>query len=217
MVDSLIPNLIQASGETFYMVALSTLFSVLIGLPLGVILVVTDRKHILENLILNQTLGWIVNALRSAPFIILLVAITPVTRLLVGTTVGTTASIVPLTIAAAPFFARLVEASLKEVEWGIIESGLSMGAGPWHIISKILIPEAVPSLVLAVTNVIVNLIGYSAMAGAIGGGGLGDLAIRYGYYRFEPEVMLATVVILIGAVQIFQSLGDWTAKKLNKK
>lgn len=217
MSASLLPNLIQASWETVYMVGLSTFFAVLIGLPLGVVLVVTDRKHILENLVLNQTLGSIINALRSAPFIILLVAITPLTRIVVGTTVGTTASIVPLTIAAAPFFARLVEVALKEVDWGVVEAGLSMGANPWQIIGKILIPEAFPSLVLATTNVIVNLIGYSAMAGAIGGGGLGDLAIRYGYYRFQPDVMLATVVILIGAVQIVQSLGDWSAKKLSKK
>lgn len=217
MSSNLIPNLIQASWETVYMVGISTLFAILIGLPLGVILVITDRKHILENIVFNQILGSVINALRSAPFIILLVAITPLTRVVVGTTVGTTASIVPLTIAAAPFFARLVEASLKEVDWGVVEAGLSMGANPWQIISKILIPEAIPSLILAITNVVVNLIGYSAMAGAIGGGGLGDLAIRYGYYRFQPDVMLATVVILIGAVQIIQSLGDWSSKKLSKK
>lgn len=155
--------------------------------------------------------------MRSTPFIILLVAITPFTRIIVGTTIGTTASIVPLTIASAPFFARLVEVSLKEIEWGVVEAAISMGATPWQLITKVLLPEAVPSLVLAVTNVLVNLVGYTAMAGAIGGGGLGDLAIRYGYYRFEPEVMLATVVILIAAVQIFQSIGDWTAKKLSKK
>jgi len=217
MYDNLLGNLLQALWETLYMVGLSGLFTILIGLPLGIILVVTDRKHILENVVLNQTLGWIINVLRSAPFIILMVAVIPFTRMVVGTTVGTAASIVPLTIAAAPFFARLVETSLKEVEWGIIEAGLSMGATPAQIISKILLPEALPSLILAVTNVVVNLIGYSAMAGAIGGGGLGDLAIRYGYYRFQPEVMLATVVMLIGVVQIIQSLGDWGAKKLNKK
>lgn len=217
MSSSLISNLLTASWETVYMLAISTFFAVAIGLPVGIILVVTDKKHILENIWLNQTLGWVVNALRSTPFIILLVAITPFTRIIVGTTIGTTASIVPLTIASAPFFARLVEVSLKEIEWGVVEAAISMGATPWQLITKVLLPEAVPSLVLAVTNVLVNLVGYTAMAGAIGGGGLGDLAIRYGYYRFEPEVMLATVVILIAAVQIFQSIGDWTAKKLSKK
>lgn len=217
MNSTLISNLLTASWETVYMLAISTFFAVAIGLPVGIILVVTDKKHILENIWLNQTLGWIVNALRSTPFIILLVAITPFTRIIVGTTIGTTASIVPLTIASAPFFARLVEVSLKEIEWGVVEAAISMGATPWQLITKVLLPEAVPSLVLAVTNVLVNLVGYTAMAGAIGGGGLGDLAIRYGYYRFEPEVMLATVVILIAAVQIFQSIGDWTAKKLSKK
>lgn len=217
MSSTLISNLLTASWETVYMLAISTFFAVAIGLPVGIILVVTDKKHILENIWLNQTLGWIVNALRSTPFIILLVAITPFTRIIVGTTIGTTASIVPLTIASAPFFARLVEVSLKEIEWGVVEAAISMGATPWQLITKVLLPEAVPSLVLAVTNVLVNLVGYTAMAGAIGGGGLGDLAIRYGYYRFEPEVMLATVVILIAAVQIFQSIGDWTAKKLSKK
>lgn len=217
MSSTLISNLLTASWETVYMLAISTFFAVAIGLPVGIILVVTDKKHILENIWLNQTLGWVVNALRSTPFIILLVAITPFTRIIVGTTIGTTASIVPLTIASAPFFARLVEVSLKEIEWGVVEAAISMGATPWQLITKVLLPEAVPSLVLAVTNVLVNLVGYTAMAGAIGGGGLGDLAIRYGYYRFEPEVMLATVVILIAAVQIFQSIGDWTAKKLSKK
>ncbi|MGM9571975.1 MAG: methionine ABC transporter permease [bacterium] len=217
MSSTLISNLLTASWETVYMLAISTFFAVAIGLPVGIILVVTDKKHILENIWLNQTLGWVVNALRSTPFIILLVAITPFTRIIVGTTIGTTASIVPLTIASAPFFARLVEVSLKEIEWGVVEAAISIGATPWQLITKVLLPEAVPSLVLAVTNVLVNLVGYTAMAGAIGGGGLGDLAIRYGYYRFEPEVMLATVVILIAAVQIFQSIGDWTAKKLSKK
>lgn len=212
MFGNIIDNLLQASWETIYMVAVSAGFSILIGLPLGIILIVTDRGHILENNLVNKGLGWIINALRSTPFIILLVAVIPLTRIIVGTTVGTTASIVPLTIAAAPFFARLVEGCLKELDWGIVEAGLSMGADPWQVIWKILLPEAIPSLILAATNLVVSLISYSAMAGAIGGGGLGDLAIRYGYYRFDLKTMAMTVIILIAAVQVVQSTGDLLAK-----
>ena len=166
---------------------------------------------------LNQTLGAIINAARSTPFIILMVAIIPFTRLIVGTSIGTNAAIVPLTIAAAPFVARIVESALKEVDAGLIEAAQAMGASPSQIILKVLIPEAMPSIVLGLTLTVISLIGYSAMAGAIGGGGLGDLAIRYGYQRFRADVMLATVVILIALVQMVQSSGDYFAHKLNKR
>lgn len=206
-----------ALGETTYMVAVSSAISALFGIPLGVVLVTTDRGHILENLALNRALGAIVNAARSTPFIILMVAIIPLTRMIVGTSIGTVAAMVPLTLAAIPFVARLVETSLKEVEYGVIEAALAMGATPLQIIRRVLLPEAMPSIVAGLTITIINLINYSAMAGAIGGGGLGDLAIRYGYQRFRGDVMLVTVIILIVQVQIVQSIGDWIAKKVNKR
>ena len=207
----------KALWETTYMVAVSTLISIVLGIPLGVILVTTDKGHILENIPVNCILGSIVNAARSTPFIILMVAIIPITRLIVGTSIGTEAAIVPLSIAAIPFVARVVESALKEVDFGLIEAAQAMGASPREIISKVLIPEAMPSIVLGLTLTIISLIGYSAMAGAIGGGGLGDLAIRYGYQRFRVDIMLATVIILIAQVQIVQSCGDYFARRLNKK
>jgi D-methionine transport system permease protein len=179
--------------------------------------VITGKGHIKENLLVNQTLGAIVNAARSTPFIILMVAIIPFTRIIAGTSIGTNAAIVPLSIAAIPFVARIVESALKEVDDGLIEAAQSMGASPGQIILKVLIPEAMPSIVLGLTLTVISLIGYSAMAGAIGGGGLGDLAIRYGYQRFRADVMIATVVILIAMVQIVQSSGDYFARKLNKR
>lgn len=203
--------------ETTYMVALSTIISVILGIPLGVILVTTDKGHILENLPFNRILGSIVNATRSTPFIILMVAIIPLTRLIVGTSIGTDAAIVPLSIAAIPFVGRVVESALKEVDFGLIEAAQSMGATPLEIIRKVLIPEAMPSIILGLTLTIISLIGYSAMAGAIGGGGLGDLAIRYGYQRFRADIMLATVVILIAQVQVVQMCGDYLARRLNRK
>lgn len=217
MPQDLLMLLAKALWETTYMVAVSTIVSAVIGIPLGVILVVTDRNHILENLSINRILGAVVNAARSTPFIILMVAIIPFTRLLVGTSIGTVAAIVPLSIAAIPFVARLVETALKEVDYGVIEAAQAMGASPREIISKVLIPEALPSIILGITLTIINLIGYSAMAGAIGGGGLGDLAIRYGYQRFRVDIMLITVVILIAQVQLVQSCGDYVARRLNKK
>lgn len=209
--------LLKSLWETIYMVALSTIIATAAGIPLGVILVCTDRGGILQNLGVNRILGWIVNATRSTPFIILMVAIIPLTRMIVGTSIGTAAAMVPLCIAAAPFIARLVETSLKEVDGGVIEAAQSMGATPWQIITKVMIPEAMPSIISGITITIINLIGCSAMAGAVGGGGLGDLAIRYGYQRFQADVMIITVVILIIMVQLVQSVGDYASRRLNKR
>ncbi len=209
--------LLKSLWETVYMVALSTVIATAAGIPLGVILVCTDRGGILQNLGVNRILGWIVNATRSTPFIILMVAIIPLTRMIVGTSIGTAAAMVPLCIAAAPFIARLVETSLKEVDGGVIEAAQSMGATPWQIITKVMIPEAMPSIIAGITITIINLIGCSAMAGAVGGGGLGDLAIRYGYQRFQADVMIITVVILIIMVQVVQSVGDYASRRLNKR
>lgn len=203
--------------ETFYMVALSTLFAVLIGLPLGIILVITDKGHIWEKPKLNRILGFIVNIMRSLPFIILIIAIFPLSRLIVGTTIGSTATIVPLSIAAAPFVARVIESSLKEVDWGIIEASISMGATIRQIIFRVMIPEALPSLILGLTLTIINILGYSAMAGAIGGGGLGDLAIRYGYEMYQTDVLVATILVLIVLVQIVQAAGNFLARKVDKR
>ncbi|AJQ28264.1 MULTISPECIES: methionine ABC transporter permease [Pelosinus] len=217
MSQEMLVLLAKSLWETTYMVAVSSFISALLGIPLGIILVTTNKGHILENTPLNRILGAIVNATRSTPFIILMVAIIPVTRLLVGTSIGTNAAIVPLSIAAIPFVARIVESALKEVDYGVIEAAQAMGASPREIITKVLIPESLPAIVLGLTLTIISLIGYSAMAGAIGGGGLGDLAIRYGYQRFRADIMLITVVILIAQVQIVQSTGDYISNRLNKK
>jgi D-methionine transport system permease protein len=212
MSNHLLIEFLIAGWQTFYMVALSSFLAVLLGIPLGIILLTTRKRQILENKYGNWILAAITNAIRSIPFIILLVAIIPFTRLLTGTSIGTTAAIVPLTVAAIPFVGRLVETALNEVSSGLIEAGLSMGASPLQIITKILIPEALPSIINAITITVISLIGYSAMAGVVGGGGLGDLAIRYGYQRFNTEVMLATVIILILLVQLVQLAGDLLAK-----
>jgi len=217
MSPEMIALLFKSLWETTYMVAVSSLISALVGIPLGIILVTTDKRHILENIPINKVLGVIVNATRSTPFIILMVAIIPLTRLLVGTSIGTNAAIVPLCIAAIPFVARIVESALKEVDYGVIEAAQAMGASPMEIIIKVLLPEALPAIILGLTLTIISLIGYSAMAGAIGGGGLGDLAIRYGYQRFRADIMLITVIILIAQVQIVQSTGDYLSRRLNKK
>ena len=198
------------------MVFASAALATAVGMPLGVILTVTRKDHILPNATINSVLGAVVNATRSTPFIILMVAIIPVTRMIVGSSIGTTAAIVPLTISAAPFIARIIESSLLEINPGIIEAAQAMGTSPMQIIRKVLLPEALHSIVLGVTLAIISLIGYSAMAGALGGGGLGDLAIRYGYQRFQMDVMVVTVVVLIVMVQVMQSFGDWLSKKLNK-
>ncbi|MBR3747174.1 MAG: ABC transporter permease [Selenomonadaceae bacterium] len=217
MLAEIIPLLTKALGETIYMVIVSMAIASAVGVPLGVLLHTTAKGQILENLFVNQTVGSIVNAIRSIPFIILMVAIIPLTRLLVGSAIGTTAAIVPLVIASIPFIGRQVETSLKEVPAGLVEAAQAMGATPAQIITKVLLPEAMPGIVAQLTTVIIALVGESAMAGAIGGGGLGDLAIRYGYQRFRPEVMLATVVVLIVLVQLVQFAGNTLAKRLDKR
>lgn len=203
--------------ETLWMVGVSGLVGTALGLPLGILLVITDRGGLLQNVAVNRALGALANAVRSTPFIILLVAIIPFTRWVAGTSIGTTAAIVPLSIAATPFIARLVEAALREVDRGLIEALLAMGATPWQIIRKVLLPEALPGIVSALTITVVSLIGHSAMAGAVGGGGLGDLGIRYGYQRFLPEVMAAVVIVLILLVQVIQSAGDRLARRLDHR
>lgn len=213
MWEIIYPSLI----ETIYMVFFSTLFSVIFGLPLGIILVITDKGHLKEMPKLNSVLGFIINIMRSLPFIILIIVLFPLARLIVGTTIGTTAAIVPLSIAATPFAARVFESSFREVSWGTIEASLSVGATIPQIIFRVMIPEAMPSLILGVTTTVINIIGYSAMAGAIGGGGLGDLAIRYGYQRFETDVLLATIIVLVIMVEIIQALGSYFAKKTDKR
>lgn len=207
-----------ATWETIYMVAISTGLAYLFGLPLAIILVTTEEGHILENVSLNRSLGSIVNAVRSIPFIIFLILVIPLTRIIVGTSIGTIASIVPLTLAAIPFVARLVETSLKEIDWGLIEAALSMGASTWEIITKVLIPESIPSIILGVAITTINLVGYSAMAGIVGGGGLGTLAYYYGYQRYNNTIMWVTVIVLIILVQGVQMLGDRLASKaVNKR
>lgn len=217
MFEDMIPLLTKALGETVYMVAVSMIIATIIGVPVGVLLHVTTKGQILESPILNKVLSSVINAVRSIPFIILLVAIIPFTRLVVGSSIGTTAAMVPLVIASIPFIGRQVETSLREVPEGIVEAAQSMGATPMQIISRVLLPEAMSNIVAQLTTVVIALVGESAMAGAVGGGGLGDLAIRYGYQRFRPEIMLATVVILIIMVQLVQFAGNKLAAKLNKK
>ena len=217
MSADMIPLLTKALGETVYMVVVSMIIATIIGVPLGVLLHTTSKGQILESPAVNRVVGAIVNAVRSIPFIILLVAIIPFTRLLVGTAIGTTAAMVPLVIAAIPFIGRQVETSLKEVPFGLVEAAQSMGATPAQIIWKVLLPESMSSIVAQLTTVIISLVGESAMAGAVGGGGLGDLAIRYGYQRFRPEIMLATVIILIVLVQLVQFVGNTLAKRLYKR
>ena len=217
MSSDMIPLISKALGETIYMVAVSMVVATIIGIPLGVLLHTTGKNQIRECRLLNRVTAGIVNAVRSIPFIILMVAIIPLTRLLVGSSIGTTAAMVPLIIASVPFIGRQVETSLKEVPEGIVEAALSMGATPLQIIWRVLLPEAMPGIIAQLTTVIISLVGESAMAGAIGGGGLGDLAIRYGYQRFRPEIMIATVIILIVLVQVVQFAGNLLAKRLNKK
>lgn len=217
MSQEIIKLMLQGIEETVFMVSISTIIAAVIGIPLGIILVTTSKGHILENKIVNQILGTIVNIIRSIPFIILMVAIIPLTRILAGTSIGTTAACVPLTIVAIPFLSRLVETSIRDVDFGLVEAAESMGASPIQIICKVLIPEALPTVINNITVLIVNLIGASAMAGAIGGGGLGDIAIRYGYQRFRADVMLATIIILIVGVNMIQFCGDFASRKKNKK
>lgn len=217
MSSQLIELFIDSFGETLIMVAISGVIGTVVGLPLGVLLHLTDRKGVLPIVSLNRGLALVVNSVRSTPFIILLVAIIPFTRLIVGTSIGTPAAIVPLSIAAIPFMARLVETALREVDSGLIEAAQAMGASNWQIVRKVLVPEAFPGIVAGLTILLISLVGYSAMAGAVGGGGLGDLGIRYGYQRFLPEVMLAVVLILIVFVQVLQTLGDAIVRKLTHR
>jgi D-methionine transport system permease protein len=208
---------VQSFWETLVMVGISGVVGALVGLPLGVLLFLTDRGGALQSVATNRAMGFTVNAVRSTPFIILLVAVIPFTRLIVGTSIGTAAAVVPLTIAAAPFIARLVETALREVDRGLIETAEALGATTRQIVFKVLLPEALPGIVAGLTITFVSLVGYSAMAGAIGGGGLGDLGIRYGYQRFLPEVMVTVVVILIVFVQLVQSFGDWLVRRLSHR
>lgn len=209
--------LVDSFVQTLYMVGIAGFIGTLIGLPLGVFLATSQRGELFAAPATNAVLGLIVNAARSTPFIILVVAIIPLTRLIAGTSIGTSAAIVPLTIASAPFIARVIEAAIRGVDQGLIEAARSMGASPIQIVQKVLLPEALPAITLALTLTIVSLIGYSAMVGAVGGGGLGDLGIRFGYQRFMPDVMLAVVLVLIVLVQGVQSLGDFLARRFDKR
>ncbi|MER2191959.1 MAG: methionine ABC transporter permease [Solibacillus sp.] len=208
--------ILNAIWETLYMVSISLVFGALLGIVLGVTLVVTRKGHILENRYIYGTLNPIVNIFRSIPFIILLVAIIPFTRLIIGTAIGTTAAIVPLVLHVGPYISRLIENSLLDVDQGIIEAAKAMGASSWQIITKFLIPEALPSLILSVATATIGLIGATAMAGAVGGGGLGDVAITYGYQRFDNVTILVTVILLVGLVQIIQTVGYKLEHKLRR-
>ena len=217
MFSEMLSMFVQSFWETLIMVGISGGVGALVGLPLGVLLFLTDRGGVLQSVAANRAMGLTVNAVRSTPFIILLVAVIPLTRLIVGTSIGTAAAVVPLTIACAPFFARLDETALRGVDRGLIETAEALGATTRQIVFKVLLPEALPGIVAGLTITFVSLVGYSAMAGAIGGGGLGDLGIRYGYQRFLPEVMLAVVVILIVFVQLVQSFGDWLVRRMSHR
>lgn len=215
------PELIQliANGvwETLYMTVVSTAISYLIGIPLGVVLYITGDGGIRRNRAVNLVVGIIVNVLRSVPFLILLVAILPFTRMVVGTTIGSTATIVPLVVAAAPYVARMVESSLKEIDGGVVEAARAMGSSAWQMIWKVFLPEAKPSLLVGATISLATILGYSAMAGFVGGGGLGAIAINYGYYRYQSDVMLITVALLVVIVQIFQEGGLKLVSKVDKR
>ena len=202
--------------ETLYMVFFSTLFSLLIGFPIGVLLTITKEGNILERPKLNKTLDFIINTLRSFPFIILMILLFPLSRIIVGTTIGSTAAIVPLSISAAPFVARMIEGALSEVDRGLIEASSSMGANNWTIIFKVMIPETMPHILHGITVTVVSLIGFSAMAGTIGAGGLGDLAIRFGYQRFKTDIMIYAVIVIIIVVQLLQSFGNYLVYRAKK-
>lgn len=210
-------NMIWTSTlETMYMVFFSTVFSLLLGFPIGILLVITKEGNIMERPKLNQFLEIIINTLRSFPFIILMICLFPLSRIIVGTTIGSTAAIVPLSISAAPFVARMVEGALNEIDKGLIEAASSMGASNRTIIFKVMIPETLPHIIHGITVTVISLIGFSAMAGSIGAGGLGDLAIRFGYQRFKTDIMLYSVVVIIILVQILQSFGNYLAKKFSR-
>ncbi|MFC4327196.1 methionine ABC transporter permease [Streptomyces andamanensis] len=211
------PLLTQACWDTLYMVGWSTVIAVVGGLPLGVLLVLTDRGGLLQNLLANKVIGQVVNVARSMPFIILIVALLDFTRWITGTTIGRDAAIVPLAIGAIPFFARLVETSVREVDGGLVEAVQSMGGNTWTVVRKVLVPESLPSLISGTTTTVVALIGYTAMAGTVGAGGLGDIAIRYGYQRFETQLMWITVGILAVVISLIQFAGDFAARFLHRR
>lgn len=216
MLQSMIWQLSIATAETLYMSLVASLLAILFGLPLGIFLFLSRKNQLLEHKILHQLLSFVVNIGRSIPFVILMIAIIPVTRFIVGTSIGTNAAIIPLAVTAIPFFARMVEGGLLEISNGLIEAALAMGASTRQIILKVLLPEAMSGMIHSVTITLIALIGYSAMAGAVGGGGLGDLAVRYGYQQFNFVVIAETIVILIVLVQLIQMAGDYCIKKLNK-
>jgi D-methionine transport system permease protein len=215
--ETMIKMFVEGIGATLYMTLVSTLFGYVFGLPLGVALTVSDKDGIKPNVAVYKVLDVIVNLLRSIPFLILLILVMPLTKLIVGKSYGSTATIVPLVIAAAPFIARMVESSLKEVDKGVVEAAQSMGASTWTIIVKVLIAEAKTSLLVGMTIALGTILGYSAMAGTVGGGGLGDIAIRYGYYRYNTPVMIVTIVILVVLVQILQGIGMMMSRKFDKR
>ncbi|KAF0816606.1 MULTISPECIES: methionine ABC transporter permease [unclassified Cytobacillus] len=214
---AILPELNKAFLETIYMVGISIAVAIIVGLPTGVLLFVTDKGLFLENTVFKNIVGFIVNMIRSIPFIILLIALLPLANLITGTTIGPTAASVSLSVAAIPFFARVVEQSLREIDKGVIEAAVAVGATPWMIVKDVLVPEAKPGIVQGITITVISLVAYSAMAGIVGGGGVGDLAIRFGYYRYDNTVMFTTVIILICLVQIFQFAGDRIARLVDKR
>jgi D-methionine transport system permease protein len=218
MFDQLDTTLLwQATGDTLYMVAISTFFSALIGIPLGVLLVITDKGHLWENMVFQRVLGLIINVFRAVPFIVLVLFLFPLSQLLVGTTLGPTAATIPLIAGAAPFYARMVETAIREIDRGVIEAAQAMGATRMQIIRKVLLPEAKPAIISGLTVTCVALVGYSAFAGIVGGGGLGDAAYRFGFQSFNSSMMYACGLILVVMVQIIQALGDFIARKLDKR
>ncbi|MFO1442450.1 ABC transporter permease [Bacillus sp. Bva_UNVM-123] len=213
----LVPDINKAFIQTIYMISISLVIAIIIGLPMGVLLYITDKGLFLENRIIKNSLGFVVNLIRSVPFIILLVALLPITGFIVGTTIGPTAASVSLSVASIPFFARIVESALREIDKGVIEAAIAAGATPRMIIKDVLLLEARSGIISGITLTLISLIGFSAMAGTVGGGGIGDLAIRFGYYRYDDTIMITTVVILIVLVQFIQLFGDFIAKVVDKR
>lgn len=216
-MNEIIKLVLPSFLDTLYMVFLSTVFSILLGAPLGITLVLTEKDGLVNMPKLNAILGTFINITRSIPFVILIILLFPLSRVIVGTSIGKEAAVVPLSIAAAPFVARVVESALKEIDKGIVEAAISLGASTRQIVFKVLLKEALPGLVLGITLTMVNIIGYSAMAGVIGGGGIGDLAVRYGYQRFRTDILIATVVVLVLLVEITQRTGNYISKKIDRR
>ncbi|WP_404819720.1 methionine ABC transporter permease [Terribacillus saccharophilus] len=216
-VIAILPELNQAFLETLLMVSIALAVAIIIGLPFGILLFVTDRGLFLENVLVKRVAGLIINLIRSVPFVILLVFLLPFTQFLLNTTIGPLAASVSLSVAAIPFYARIVESSARDIDKGVIEAAIAVGASPWMIIRSIILPEVKPGLITGLTITAISLIGYSAMAGTIGGGGIGDLAIRYGYYRYDNTIMFTTVIVLIVLVQVVQYLGDLIARVVSKR